>query len=51
MLGSQKEALSERRFVGNNEVKDAVHTWLRSKPKNVIANGVRRPVNYNKIHV
>jgi len=28
-----KEALLTRTFAGDDEVKDAVHTWLRSQPK------------------
>ena len=43
-----KEALRGRRFASDEEVKEAVHTWLREQPKNFSA-GIQKLVErYNK---
>jgi histone-lysine N-methyltransferase SETMAR len=33
IFGPLKEALRSRRFTSNEEVKEAMHTWLREQPK------------------
>jgi len=43
--------LRERKFVGGNEVKDAVHLWLRSQPKTFFADWFRRLVNRYKTSI
>jgi hypothetical protein len=49
MFGTLKEALRGRRFAIDDEVKDVVHTWLRSQPKTFFADGIRKLVNLNTI--
>jgi hypothetical protein len=42
-----KEAM--RRFISDEEVKEAVHTWLREQPKSFFSAGIQKLVEqYNK---
>jgi hypothetical protein len=50
MFGPLKEAL-HRQIFGRDKVKDAVHTWLRSQPKTLLANWIRRLVNCYRIYI
>ena len=44
-----KEALRVRRFASNEEVKEAVHTWLQEQPKSIFSAGIQKLVErYNK---
>jgi hypothetical protein len=45
ILGMLRDALRGRRFSNDEEVKDAVHTWLREQPKTFFADGIRRLVD------
>ena len=39
-----KEALHTRRFTSDEEVKEAVHTWLREQPKSFLSTGIQKVV-------
>jgi hypothetical protein len=44
-----KEALRSCRFTSNEEVKEAVHTWLREQPKSFFSTGIQKLVErYSK---
>ena len=48
-VGLLKEAWRGRRFTCNEEVKEAVHTWLREQPKRFFSAGIQKLVErYNK---
>jgi len=40
IFGALKEALRSRRFASDEEVKEAVHTWLREQPKSFFSAGI-----------
>jgi hypothetical protein len=42
-----KEALRGRRFTSDEEVKKAVHTWLREQPTSFFSAGIEKRVNNN----
>jgi len=49
IFGPLKEALRGRRFASDEEVKEAVHTWLREQPKSFFSAGIQKLVErYNK---
>jgi histone-lysine N-methyltransferase SETMAR len=49
IFGPLKEALRGCRFTSNEEVKEAVHIWLREQPKNFFSAGIQKIVErYNK---
>ena len=49
IFGPLKEALHGRRFTSDEEVKEAVHTWLREQPKIFFSAGIQKLVErYNK---
>jgi len=51
-VGPLKEALRGRRFTSNEEVKEAVHIWLREQPKSFFSAGIQKLVErYNKCTV
>jgi len=37
-----KNALSGRRFAADDEVKEAVHDWLRTQPQTFFSNGIKK---------
>jgi hypothetical protein len=45
IFGPIKDALRGRRLANDEEVKNAVHTWLRVKPKTFIPGDIRRLVD------
>jgi hypothetical protein len=45
MFGPLKETLCGGRFASDDEVKDAVHTWLRLQPKTFFGDWIRKLVN------
>jgi hypothetical protein len=45
MFGPPKEALRGGWFSSGDEVKDAVHMWLRSQSKNFFTDGIRKLQN------
>jgi len=48
-FGPLKEALRGRRLTSSEEVKEAVHTWLREQPKSFFSAGIQKLVEqYNK---
>ena len=48
-FGPLKEALHGPRFTSDEEVKEAVHTWLREQPKSFFSAGIQKLVErYNK---
>jgi len=51
MFGPLIEALGGRKSAIHEAVKDAMHTWLRSQPKNFFADWIRRFVNRYTIYV
>ena len=40
--GPLKNALRGRRFAADDEVKEAVHDWLRSQPQTFFSNGIKK---------
>ena len=44
IFGPLKEALRGRRFASDEEVKEAVHTWLWEQPKSFFSAGIRKLV-------
>jgi hypothetical protein len=44
-------ALRGRRFANDEEVKDAVHTWLHGQPKTFFADGIRKLVDRSNKYV
>ena len=42
LFGPLKNALRGRRFAADDEVKDAVHDWLRSQPQTFFSNGIKK---------
>ena len=46
IFGPLKEVLRSRRFTSDEEVKEAVHTWLRERPKSFFSAGIVE--RYNK---
>jgi len=40
LFGHLKNALRGRRFAADDEVKEAVHDWLRSQPQTLFSNGI-----------
>ena len=42
LFGPLKNALSGRRFAADDEVKEAVHDWLRSQPQTFFSNGIKK---------
>jgi len=52
IFGPLKEALRSRRFTSDEEVKEAVHTWLREQPKSFFSARKQKLVErYNKCTV
>jgi len=51
MFGPLIEALGGRRSATHEGAIDAVHTWLRSQPKNVFADWIIRFVNSYTIYI
>jgi hypothetical protein len=48
-VGPLKEALRDRRNTSSEEVKEAVHIWLREQPKSFFSAGIQKLVGrYNK---
>jgi len=48
-VGPLKGALRGSRFASSEEVKEAVHTWLREQPKSFFYAGIQKLVErYNK---
>jgi hypothetical protein len=45
MFGPLKEASHVRRFASGDDVKDAMHKWLRSESKTFFADGIKRLVS------
>jgi len=41
-FGLLKNALRGRRFAADDEVKEAVHDWLRSQPQTFFSNGIKK---------
>jgi len=41
LFGPPKNALRGRRFAADDEVKEAVHDWLRSQPQTFFSNGIK----------
>ena len=41
LFGPLKEALSGRKFHSDDEVQEAVHSWLKGRPKSFFASGIR----------
>jgi len=37
-----KNALRDGRFAANDEVKEAVHDWLRNQPQSIFFNGIKK---------
>jgi histone-lysine N-methyltransferase SETMAR len=49
IFGPLKEALRGRRFTSDEEVKEAMHTWLQQQPKSFFSAGIQELVDrYNK---
>jgi hypothetical protein len=44
LFGPLKEALRGRRFPCDDDVKAAVHQWLRAQPKTFFADGIKKLV-------
>jgi histone-lysine N-methyltransferase SETMAR len=44
LFGSLKKALRARRFGSDEEVKQAVHTWLCDQPKTFFCDGIKKLV-------
>ena len=42
LFGPLKNALRGRRFAADDEVKEAVHDWLRSNPQTFFSNGIKK---------
>ena len=42
LFGPLKNALRGRRFAADDEVKEAVHDWLRSQPQTFFSNGIKK---------
>ena len=42
LFGPLKNALRDRRFAADDEVKEAVHDWLRSQPQTFFSNGIKK---------
>ena len=42
LFGPLKNALRSRRFAADDEVKEAVHDWLRSQPQTLFSNCIRK---------
>ena len=42
LFGPLKNALRGRRFAADDEVKVAVHDWLRSQPQTFFSNGIKK---------
>ena len=42
LFGPLKNALRGRRFASDDEVKEAVHDWLRSQPQTFFSNGIKK---------
>ena len=42
LFGPLKNAVSGRRFAADDEVKEAVHDWLRSQPQTFFSNGIKK---------
>ena len=42
LFGPLKNALRGRRFAADDEVKEAVHDWLRSQPQTFFSNGIEK---------
>jgi hypothetical protein len=44
LFGSLKKALQGRRFGSDEEVKQAMHTWLCDQPKTFFCDGIKKLV-------
>lgn len=44
LFGPLKNALRDRRFSSDQQVKDAVHTWLAAQPKTFFSEGIGKLV-------
>jgi histone-lysine N-methyltransferase SETMAR len=44
LFGPLKEALRGKRFSGDDDVKAAVHQWLRIQPKTFFSDGIKKLV-------
>jgi hypothetical protein len=42
MFGPLKNALKGGRFAADDEVKEAVHNWVRSQPQTFFSNGIKK---------
>jgi histone-lysine N-methyltransferase SETMAR len=42
LFGPLKNAPRGRRFAADDEVKEAVHDWLRSQPQTLFSNGIKK---------
>jgi len=42
LFGPLKNALRGRRFAADDEVKEAVHDWLRSQPQTFFSKGIKK---------
>jgi hypothetical protein len=50
IFGPLNEALRDRRFASHEQVKQAVHTWLREQPKSCFSAGIQKLVErYNAL--
>jgi len=45
LFGPLKNALRGRRFAADDEVKEAVHNWLRNQPQTFFSNGIKKLTN------
>jgi len=45
LFGRLKNALRDRRFSTDKEVREAVHKWLRGQPKTFFLEGIRKLVD------
>ena len=46
--GPLKEALGGRRFVCDEEMQEAVHTWIREQPETCLSDVIRKLVDRHK---
>ena len=44
LFGPLKEALRDRLFTSDQEVKEAMHAWLAAQPKTFFSEGIRKLV-------